>query len=505
MTLSSTHNHAGKKIRPGSAFVLQPVILAGGSGTRLWPLSREQHPKQLIELIAEESLLQHTARRLDGLSGVAPVAAQAILVCGEGHRLMTSVQLEQVGQTPHMLLEPVPRNTAPALTVAAHYALSRNDDSILVVMPADHAITDAAAFREAIRIAAAYAADGAIVTLGILPERPDTGYGYIEVGPEWGDLGGHTINHFVEKPHRELAEHYLHTGGYWWNSGIFVVRASVWLAAIEALQPDIMAACTDALARGRVDGHAFRLDEAAFRACPADSIDYAVMERLEQQNTFPGVVVPMSAGWSDIGSWDAVWQFMDKDDSGNVTHGRVVVEESTDSLIRADSRLVACVGLRDVVVIETQDVVLVADKNSAQQVKQIVATLKAEHAAEVVAHHKVYRPWGFYDSVADGERFQVKRIVVNPGACLSLQMHYHRAEHWTVVRGTARVTCGEDTFLLGENQSTFIPLGTRHRLENPGKTTLEIIEVQSGSYLGEDDIVRFEDNYGRINSATSIV
>lgn len=509
MTYSPAIRNAAETSRDdnqdATGFVLQPVILAGGSGTRLWPLSREQQPKQLIDLVDQTSLLQNTARRLSALTDIAPVAAQAILVCGDSHRFMSAAQLKQIGQEAHILLEPAPRNTAPALTVAARYALSRADDSILVVMPADHAIPDAAAFLDAVRCAAKYAADGAIVTLGVVPQRAETGYGYIEVGPALSSHGGYTIKHFVEKPHQELAEHYLQAGRYWWNSGIFIVRASVWLAVIEALQPEISQACTLALDQGQADGPFFRLDAKAFQACPTDSIDYAVMERLDLQGGLPGVVVPLLAGWSDIGTWNAVWEYLDKDEHDNATQGRVLTEDTQSSLIRADGRLVACIGLRDVVVIETPDAVLVANKDAAQQVRHIVGTLKAQNAIEAVSHSKVYRPWGYYDSISAGERFQVKRIVVNPGASLSLQMHYHRAEHWVVVRGTAKVTCGEAIFLLSENQSTFIPLGTKHRLENPGKTQLEIIEVQSGAYLDEDDIVRFDDNYGRVPSQSSTV
>ncbi|MDE2288504.1 MAG: mannose-1-phosphate guanylyltransferase/mannose-6-phosphate isomerase [Burkholderiales bacterium] len=484
--------------RPALARHIQPVVLAGGSGTRLWPLSREHYPKQMVGLLTNDSLLESTVQRLDGFSGAFAIADEWILVCGENHRFMSAELVQRGGRAARIVLEPDPRNTAPALTIAALAATEGEQDPILAVMPADHAVTDNEAFQLALSKAAAYASDGAIVALGVIPHRAETGYGYIRVGVALGREGGYVLDRFVEKPHRELAEQYVRSEEYWWNSGIFVMRASVWLGAIKALRPDIFEACADAYRGGTSDAPFFRLDVTAFDRCPADSIDYAVMERLNEDARFPGVVVPLDAGWSDIGSWDAIWEIMPKDDEGNVARGRVVFEQSTDSLAHSEGRLIACIGLRGVVVIETADAVLVADKQYAQQVKAVVGRLKSEHGAEVSDHRKVHRPWGCYDSVDNGERFQVKRIIVNPGASLSLQMHYHRAEHWVVVRGTAKVTCGEKSFLLTENQSTFIPLGTTHRLENPGKTPLEIIEVQSGAYLGEDDIVRFEDRFGRV-------
>ncbi|MCG1018790.1 MULTISPECIES: mannose-1-phosphate guanylyltransferase/mannose-6-phosphate isomerase [Burkholderiaceae] len=482
---------------------LLPVILAGGSGTRLWPLSREHHPKQLIGLIADESLLTATARRLDGISS-ATLDDELLLVCGERHRFMSAAQARASGKSARILLEPVARNTAPALTLAALDAQARHGDPVLVVMPADHAVTDPKAFQDAIALAACYAQAGAIATLGVLPRHAETGYGYIRIGAPVqhtnGTLGGHAIERFVEKPHQELARQYLQSGEYWWNSGIFVVRASTWLAAIAALNPPMHAACEAAWRSGAEQaGGFFKADAVAFDACPSDSIDYAVMERLADPAGpgIQGVVVPLAAGWSDVGSWDAIWEILPKDAAGNVSRGRVIFEGTEDSFAHSEGRLIACVGLKDIVVIETADAVLVANKHDVQQVKAVVARLKSEQYVEAEDHRKVHRPWGYYDSIDHGERFQVKRIVVEPGKQLSLQMHYHRAEHWTVVRGTARVTCGDNTFLLSENESTYIPLGTVHRLENPGKTPLEIIEVQSGHYLGEDDIVRLDDQYGR--------
>jgi mannose-1-phosphate guanylyltransferase / mannose-6-phosphate isomerase len=482
-----------------------PVILAGGSGTRLWPLSREHHPKQLIGLIADESLLTSTARRLDGIPN-AELVNELLLVCGEHHRFMSAAQVRASGKPARIVLEPAARNTAPALTLAALEAQAHYGDPVLAVMPADHAVTDTAAFQQAVAQAARYAAAGAIATLGVLPRRAETGYGYIKIGAPLADTsgatGGHAIERFVEKPHQELAQQYLQSGEYWWNSGIFIVRASTWLTAIQALHPDIFTACSAAWRSGVAEAGFFKADTDAFVACPSDSIDYAVMERLADmpELAIPGVVVPLAAGWSDVGSWDAIWEIMPKDAAGNVSRGRVLFEDTEDSFAHSEGRLIACVGLKDVVVVETADAVLVANKHDVQQVKAIVARLKSEQHAEAQDHRKVHRPWGYYDSIDHGERFQVKRIVVDPGKQLSLQMHYHRAEHWTVVRGTAKVTCGEKTFLISENESTYIPLGTVHRLENPGKTPLEIIEVQSGHYLGEDDIVRFDDQYGRVSA-----
>ncbi|MBN3855157.1 mannose-1-phosphate guanylyltransferase/mannose-6-phosphate isomerase [Paraburkholderia sp. Ac-20340] len=499
---------------PEVALVVQPVVLAGGSGTRLWPLSREHCPKQLIDLLDGESLLEATVRRLDGLyaqggehAGASVRKAAPLVVSSEELRHMTADRLGRLGQSSRIVFEPVARNTAPALTVAAlaaqaaHSADAAQTDSdpILIAMPADHLIADRAAFAAALEDAVRYASRGAIVTLGVPPQRAETGYGYIGAGATLGASGARTIERFVEKPNAEVAARYVASGDYWWNSGIFVVRASVWLAAIALCRPAIAMYCAQAFELARVDADgAVHLDAASLAACPSDSIDYAVMESIGAEARLAGVVVPLVAGWSDVGAWDAVWQVSDKDASGNVARGRVLFEDSTESFAHSDGRLVACVGVHNVVVVETADAVLVAAKDRVQDVKAIVGKLKAQRGEEAQHHRRVERPWGCYDSVDRGERFQVKRIVVKPGGVLSLQMHHHRAEHWIVVRGTARVTRGEDVFLLSENESTFIPLGVKHRLENPGKTPLEIIEVQSGGYLGEDDIVRFDDQYGRV-------
>ncbi|WP_258187576.1 mannose-1-phosphate guanylyltransferase/mannose-6-phosphate isomerase [Trinickia symbiotica] len=477
---------------------LVPVVLAGGSGTRLWPMSREHYPKQLIDVVGSDTLLQATVRRLDGFSDCWEMAGSPIVVCGGEHCFIIDEQLRQSGVVPRLIVEPARRDTAPALTLAAARACAdEGDDAILVVMPADHSISDIPALQAAIELAAQYAERGAIATLGVPPTRPDTGFGYIRVGEALDD-GAHEIDRFVEKPAAELAAQYLAAGTYWWNSGIFIMRASVWLDALRAFRPEMHEACLAAVAGGTTRGERFDPAPEAFERAPADSIDYAVMERLGAgDSAFRGVVIPLDAGWSDLGSWDAVWDALDKDGDGNVARGRVVFEGATSTYAHSAGRLVACVGTSNVVVVETPDAVLVADRSHVQRVKGLVARIKADHAPEADAHRKVHRPWGFYDSIDHGDRFQVKRIVVSPGARLSLQMHHHRAEHWVVVRGTALVTRGDEQFLLSENESTYIPLGVRHRLENPGKVPLEIIEVQSGAYLGEDDIVRFDDQYGR--------
>ncbi|WP_213778666.1 mannose-1-phosphate guanylyltransferase/mannose-6-phosphate isomerase [Caballeronia sp. dw_276] len=477
---------------------IQPVILAGGAGTRLWPMSREHFPKQLIGLIGDQSLLQSTAQRLDGLTYGTARVDDAIIVCGEDHRFTTADQLRSAGRKADLLLEPVARNTAPALTVAAMHALSAGDDAILVVMPADHVVTDSEAFHKAIGAGANCAEDGAIVTMCIVPTHAETGYGYIKVGQQMLSSGAWLLEKFVEKPHLELARQYVSSGEYWWNAGIFIVRASVWLKAIQHFQPAIHAACRAACDAGTRDGEFFRLDKQAFAASPSDSIDYAVMEQLAaDQSICAGAVVPLSAGWSDVGSWDAIWKILPKDAEENVARGRVMFQGSTSTYAHSEGRLIACVGTHNLVIVETADAILVADKSCVQDVKAIVGRIKAEQGKEAADHRKVHRPWGHYDSVDNGDRFQVKRIVVKPGARLSLQMHHHRAEHWVVVRGTALVTRGKEEFILAENESIYIPIGVQHRLENPGKMPLEIIEVQSGTYLGEDDIVRFDDKYGR--------
>lgn len=477
---------------------LQPVILSGGSGTRLWPLSREQYPKQLLALVGEETMLQATAGRLAGFGGRLAVAQAPIVVCNEEYRFVTAEQLRAVGRASRdIVLEPTGRNTAPALTLAALAA--QEADPVLLVMPADHVITDQAAFQHTIAVGAKAAAGGALVTFGIVPDRPETGYGYIRSGEVLKDGGGaRALLEFVEKPERATAEAYVASGAYYWNSGIFMMKASVWNAAVRRFAPEIAEACSVAIAGRSSDADFVRLDNAAFERSPSDSIDYAVMEKLAAAPELgQGVVVPLAAGWSDVGAWDALWAVSAKDGDGNAARGEVMFESCRNTLVHAGSRLVAAVGCEDMVVVETPDAVMVAHMDRTQDVKKVVARLKAEGRTLTQSHRKVYRPWGWYDSIDAGERFQVKRIVVNPGARLSLQMHHHRAEHWIVVKGTAEVTNGERTFLLAENESTYIPLGHTHRLSNPGKVPLEIIEVQSGSYLREDDIVRFEDTYGR--------
>ena len=496
--------------------LIQPVVLSGGSGTRLWPLSREKYPKQLLALVGADSLLQATVRRVDGIAGAE--LAPPLVVCNEEYRFVIAEQLRLMGKPGTLALEPVGRNTAPALTLAALAALKKGNgaDPILLVMPADHVITDTAAFQQAVGQGARLAAEGLVVTFGITPDAPETGYGYIESGAAYAGGASQTgddapctarmISRFVEKPDLATAQAYLDAGTYLWNSGLFMMRASIWLAAIGLCRPDILAACQCAWDQGATDGEFVRIDRDAFSQCPSDSIDYAVMERIAAQAEYrggkppslpPGVVIALEAGWSDVGAWDSLWQVLPKDDCGNVALGDVLLQDCRNTLALSEGRLLACVGVSDLVVVETADAILVAHKDRTQDVKKIVDQLKALGRSEGIIHRKVYRPWGWYDGVDGGERFQVKRIVVKPGGTLSLQMHHHRAEHWIVVRGTAKVTRGDDTYLLSENESTFIPLGIRHRLENPGRVALEMIEVQSGSYLGEDDIVRFDDLYGR--------
>jgi mannose-1-phosphate guanylyltransferase/mannose-6-phosphate isomerase len=475
---------------------LLPVILSGGSGTRLWPLSREQYPKQLLPLVGTDSLLQATVRRLDGL----PEVANPLLVCNEEHRFVVAEQVRLLGRASQIVLEPVGRNTAPALTLAALWALDQGIDPVMVVMPADHVIHDGNSFRTAVVRAAVLAEAGHAVTFGIAPDSPETGYGYIQQGePVTGQPGAFALASFVEKPDRDTARAYLASGGYLWNSGIFVMQASVWKSAVGVCRPDILAACQKALAGAQTDGDFVRVAKDEFTACPSDSIDYAVMERITAgvAGLPRAAVIPLSAGWSDVGAWDSLWHVLPKDAAGNAFRGDVMLHETTNTLAFSGSRLVACVGVRDLVVVETPDAVLVAHKDKTQDVRKIAERLKRESRSEAQSHRKVQRPWGSYDGVDAGERFQVKRIVVKPGASLSLQMHHHRAEHWVVVRGTAKVTRGDEVLLVAENESTFIPLGMKHRLENPGKVPLEMIEVQSGAYLGEDDIVRYEDHYGR--------
>ncbi len=477
--------------------LVQPVVLSGGSGTRLWPLSREKYPKQLLPLIGEDSLLQATVRRVEGIADVQ--LAAPMVVSNEEYRFVIAEQLRLMGKPGSIVLEPIGRNTAPALTLAALAAMRECADPILLVMPADHVILDVPAFQAVVRQGAALADEGIVVTFGIAPDSPETGYGYIQTGFALGKGNACQIGRFVEKPDLATAQSYVDAGTYLWNSGLFMMRASIWLSAIGACRADILAACREAWEHGSVDGEFLRVNTAAFANCPKDSIDYAVMEHIAAGKLdLPlGVVIPLSAGWSDVGAWDALWKVLPKDGDGNVVQGDVFLQGCRNSLVMSGSRLVACIGVDDLIVVETPDALLISHKDKTQEVKQVVDRLKSGGRSEGQLHRKVFRPWGSYDGVDAGERFLVKRIVVNPGACLSLQLHYHRAEHWIVVRGTAKVICEDSSYLVSENQSTFISLGKKHRLENPGRVPLEMIEVQSGSYLGEDDIVRFEDVYGR--------
>ncbi len=485
-----------------TTITIQPVIMAGGSGTRLWPLSRAQHPKQFLVLQGNRSLFQQAATRLASLAGDGIEVGASCVVGNEEHRFLVLDQLRETKLPPAtVLLEPTGRNTAPAMTLAALHAQEGGADPVLVVTPADQTVTDEAAFTQALRRAVRVADTGAIVILGIQPDRAETGFGYISAGAEPGLEESRTVAEFVEKPDLATAERYLARGHYFWNSGMFVVRASMWLAAIERFRPDIAAATRNAWTARTSDASFLRPGPAQFAAIPAESVDYAVMEPAAAaprgDGAFDVRMVPLDAGWSDLGAWDAVWQVGTKDADGNVAVGDALLRDSRGTLVHATSRLVGCVGLSNVVVIETPDAVLVIDRSRCQDVKHIVAQLQGAGRSEHSLHRQVHRPWGWYDGIDAGERFQVKRIMVKPGASLSLQKHHHRAEHWIVVRGTAEVTNGDSVTLLSENQSTYIPLGATHRLANPGKVPLEIIEVQSGSYLGEDDIVRFDDTYGR--------
>lgn len=468
-----------------------PTILAGGSGSRLWPVSRTLFPKQFHAMVGDETLVQETVRRAKLVTD-----APAVIVCNEEHRFTVAEQCRAVGGTwSSILLEPEGRNTAPAIGLAALEALKHNDESTLIlVMPSDHVIADPAAFAAAVEAGTQAAEDGNFVTFGLQPEHPETGYGYIEVAGTPSDFNNEVlpVRSFVEKPTAEVAESYIAAGNYLWNAGIFLFRARTYLDELARLAPAIHEALTTSMESGRSDMDFFRPGH-AFLASPSDSIDYAVMEK----TTVPRMVVPSQFGWNDVGSWAAMWEVSPQDDDGNYTRGDVLTRDTKDTFVFAQHRLVATVGIDDAVIVETPDAVLVANKNRVQDVKAVVDQLKRSGREEYYAHTEVFRPWGSYESIEERDRYQVKRICVKPGASLSLQMHHHRAEHWIVVRGTAEVTKGEDVFMLTENESTYIPLGVTHRLRNPGKMELELIEVQVGSYLGEDDIVRFEDNYGR--------
>lgn len=473
-----------------------PVVLCGGSGARLWPLSRAGFPKQFLVLSGTSSLFQQAVERIRGVATGDMVLGEILVVTNEEHRFLALDQLRELKDvSASLLLESVARNTAPALTLAALQATGKGEDPILVVTPADQAITNTAAFTVALQQSVQVAADGDIVILGITPDKPETGYGYIKTRAA-AHSQAFFVEAFVEKPDAETARRYLQDGGYYWNSGMFVLRASTWLKALAQFRPDIAQAAEQAWAGKTTDAPFIRPDKAAFAAVPAESIDYAVMESCPG-SVFAVRMVPLDAGWSDLGAWDAVWHVGQPDAQGNVTRGDVLLADTRDSLVYASSRLVSAVGVDHLVIVETADAVLVADRTQSQNVKKLVAVLEKQKRGEHTLHRKVHRPWGWYDSIDEAERFKVKRIQVKPGASLSLQKHHHRAEHWIVVKGTAEVTCGDKKIMLSENQSTYIPLGEVHRLANPGKVPLEIIEVQSGSYLGEDDIVRFDDSYGR--------
>jgi mannose-1-phosphate guanylyltransferase/mannose-6-phosphate isomerase len=472
--------------------MLTPVILSGGAGTRLWPLSRELYPKQLLALTGSRTMLQQTVMRVEGLTTAAPV-----LVCNEAHRFLVAEQLRQLKVSARAtILEPFGRNTAPAIALAAHAALrglaadANAVDPVLLVLPADHVIRDVPAFHRAARAALSAAESGKLVTFGIIASGPETGYGYIQRGSALGAT--FAIARFVEKPSPQLARSFVASGDYYWNSGMFLFRARRYLQELARFAPEMARICETAFREAKADLDFTRIDPASFEACPADSIDYAVMEK-----TADAVMIPLDAAWSDVGSWSSLHEASDADAHGNVSFGDVITEDTHGSFLYSESRLVAAVGVKDHVIVETKDAVLVAPKQRVQDVKKLVLQLKERGRYEHSLHREVFRPWGSYDSIENGPRFQVKRLKIKPGAALSLQMHHHRAEHWVVVAGTARITRGEEVFLLEENQSSYIPIGVKHRIENPGMIALEIIEVQSGSYLGEDDIVRFEDVYGR--------
>ncbi|PHZ85943.1 mannose-1-phosphate guanylyltransferase/mannose-6-phosphate isomerase [Paremcibacter congregatus] len=464
-----------------------PILLSGGSGSRLWPLSRATYPKQFLAMNSEFSMFQETLRRLNGLDHQAP-----IVICNADHRFLAAEKLRELEITAqNIILEPMGRNTAPAIAIAALEALKQGGDPVLLVLPADHTIQDAPAFHVAIRKAEKLALEGALVTFGVVPKSPHTGYGYIKRGTTEKN-GGYDVVQFVEKPDLATAETFLSSGDYLWNGGMFMFRASRYLAELEKYNPDVVTHCTAALEQAEADFDFTRLNSDAFAKCPGISIDYAVMEQTTEAR-----VVPLDAGWSDIGSWSSLWDVCDKDDNGNTLTGDIITDNTRNSYIFAEHKLVTTIGIDELIVVDTKDALLVAHKDKSEDVKNILEELKKRARTEAVIHREVYRPWGKYDSIGFGDRDQVKRITVNPGAKLSKQMHHHRAEHWIVVKGSARVTNGEKTFMVHENESTYIPIGTVHALENPGVIPLEMIEVQSGSYLGEDDIVRFEDRYGR--------
>jgi mannose-1-phosphate guanylyltransferase/mannose-6-phosphate isomerase len=467
--------------------VIYPVILSGGAGTRLWPLSREMYPKQLLALTSQHSMLQDTALRLAGIAGCrAP-----LVVCNEAHRFTVAEQLRTLRLEPAgILLEPIGRNTAPAVALAALKALELDQDATIVVAPADHVIRDARAFQQAAGVAVELAESGKLVTFGIVANAPETGYGYIHRGP--GEGPAYPVAEFIEKPPLATAEKFLAAGDYYWNSGMFVFKAGRFLTELGLYAPDLLEASTAAYRTASSDLDFVRIGKAAFEACRSESIDYAVMEKTQD-----AVVLPLDAGWSDVGSWSSLFDALPANGDGNVLQGDVLVHDTHDCYVHSTSRLVATVGMADHIIVETKDAILVAPKHRVQDVKELVMMLKKAGRSESAWHREVYRPWGSYDSIDDGDRFQVKHMELKPGGSISLQMHHHRAEHWIVVQGTAKVTCNDKSFLLSENESTYVPIGAKHRIENPGKVALHIVEVRSGTYMGEDDIVRFEDNYGR--------
>ncbi len=477
---------------------LCPVILAGGGGTRLWPISRAHYPKQFLNLFGEKSMLQETLTRLDSMKGDVTVLP-SILVCNEAHRFLVSDQAKEINhEIQSIILEPEGRNTAPALTVVTQSLLTTVEDAVVLMMPADHIIADNSGFMDAVETGYRLAEHGYLITFGIKPLHAETGYGYIQCG-EMLDAR-HDVNQilaFKEKPDEQLAQEYFTSGNYLWNSGIFMMKASVWHREIKRLQPDIYSTCLDAYEKGRTDNEFYRLDKAAFSACRSDSIDYAVMEKISNEKDILSAVVPLDVGWSDIGAWSAVWELGNQDKHGNVIAGDVIPETTKNSLLKSEHRLLAVLGCDNLVVVETADAVLVANKDKTQEIRQIIGTLEKTQREERLTHRRVYRPWGSYETVDFGKNFQVKKLTVNPGKKLSLQLHHHRSEHWVVVNGTATVTRDDDEFSLRENESAYIPVGIKHRLENATEQPLEIIEVQSGSYLGEDDIVRFKDDFGR--------